>query len=125
MPLAKQAAPPSPYSKPTVEGEGGGSQGLGDWYTRPYKRRQVTSPSPLMKHTGTPHRGGRTLAILRRLTTAREAVLTLVWVMELLVYKRKNHAEVPTSRVTQLWCRNNVALASMQSARGDGEQTAD
>ena len=46
-------------------------------------------PSPLMKHTGTPHGGGRTLAILRLPTTAREGVLTLVCEMELLVWKWK------------------------------------
>ena len=51
------------YSKPTVEGESGESQGLGDWYTRPCKW-------PLLG-------GGRTLALLRRPTTAREGVFTL------------------------------------------------
>ena len=64
-------------ANPTVEGESGESQRLGDWYTQPYKRCQVTSPSQLMKHTRMPHGSGRTLAILCCPITAREGVFTL------------------------------------------------
>ena len=78
-----------------------------------------------MKHTGTLHGGGRTAAILRRLTTALQCLHT-VCAIELLVCKRKKHAGGPsiTSQHPSM-LRNNLALANTQSARGEGEQTVD